>query len=149
MKILNRAKCKYSDNYVIGQWLEIKNQCFIIEEENSLVSYDIVEDGCFDDGMLDGTIQIHDSIYEVEKETRSIYFPDMIASDSDRLLSNGEKDLRIFASLSENAKGGDILEKANNSAVVLYNNYLFFAQKGDFHVNHFSFNKCKITGIQK
>ena len=107
--ILNRAKCKYSNNYVIGQWLEIENQCFIIEQ-NQPIGFNIIEDGCFNDGMLSGHIEIQDFIYEVEKETRSINFSDMLASDSDRLLPNGEKDLRIFASLSDDGKGGDLVE---------------------------------------
>ena len=47
---------------------------------------------------------------EIDPSTLSIHFPDMIASDSDRLLPNGEKDLRIFASLSEDGKGGDIFQ---------------------------------------
>lgn len=46
----------------------------------------------------------------VDQSTLAIHFPDMIAKDSDRILPNGEKDLRIFASLSEDGKGGDILE---------------------------------------
>lgn len=45
----------------------------------------------------------------IDPSTRSIHFPDMLANDSDRLLPNGDKDLRIFASLSEDGKGGDIL----------------------------------------
>ena len=48
-------------------------------------------------------------IDEIDPSTIAIHFPDMLASDSDRLLPNGEKDLRIFASLSEDGKGGDIL----------------------------------------
>lgn len=46
---------------------------------------------------------------EIDPSTLSIHFPDMLASDSDRLLPNGEKDLRIFASLSEDGKGADIV----------------------------------------
>lgn len=46
----------------------------------------------------------------IDPSTLSIHFKDMLASDSDRLLQNGEKDLRIFASLSEDGKGGDLLK---------------------------------------
>ena len=46
----------------------------------------------------------------IDPSTLSIHLPDMLSSDSDRLLSNVEKDLRIFASLSEDGKGGDILD---------------------------------------
>ena len=52
----------------------------------------------------------HISVFYYKKETLSIHFPGMIASDSDRLLPNGEKDLRIFASLSEDGKGGDVYQ---------------------------------------
>jgi hypothetical protein len=44
----------------------------------------------------------------VDESTLSIHFPDMLGGDSDRLLPNGEKDLRIFASLREDGKGGDL-----------------------------------------
>lgn len=46
----------------------------------------------------------------IDVSTLSIHFPDTLACDSDRLLPNGEKDLRIFASLSEDGKGGDTVE---------------------------------------
>lgn len=54
----------------------------------------------------------HISVFYYKKETLSIHFPGMIASDSDRLLPNGEKDLRIFASLND-GKGGDIIRFDN------------------------------------
>ena len=50
------------------------------------------------------------NIYFLHQSTLSIHFSDMLASDSDRLLPNGEKDLRIFASLSNDGKGGDLVE---------------------------------------
>jgi|GEM_PF-4016478 len=46
---------------------------------------------------------------DIDPSTISIHFGDMIAKDSDRLL-NGDKDLRIFASLREDGRGGDILK---------------------------------------
>lgn len=51
----------------------------------------------------------YEDIHSIDPSTLSIHFPDMLVCDSDRLLPNGEKDLRIFASLSEDGKGGDIL----------------------------------------
>ena len=48
---------------------------------------------------------------KIQADTKSIHFSDMIANDSNRLLPNGEKDLRIFASLCEDGKGGDRLDE--------------------------------------
>lgn len=50
-----------------------------------------------------------DICHSVFPDTVAIHFSDMLASDSDRYLPNGEKDLRIFASLQEDGKGGDIV----------------------------------------
>jgi hypothetical protein len=59
-----------------------------------------------------GAIQICEKrhFFNIKTETLAIHHSDMIASDSNRLLPNGEKDLRIFASLSEDGKGGDVCE---------------------------------------
>ena len=46
----------------------------------------------------------------IDISTLSIHFPNMLAKDSDRYNSSGEKDLRVFASLQEDGKGGDICE---------------------------------------
>jgi hypothetical protein len=56
------------------------------------------------------TINDNYCMHDIDPSTLSIHFPDMLASDSDRLLPNGEKDLRMFASLSKDGKGGDILK---------------------------------------
>ena len=98
MKILNRAKSKYKDYYPIGQWLELGDKCFIIEDKVGFAIEDTM--GWFDDGMMDGNIQLQDFIYEVEKDTRALNFEDMIDSQGNK----------IFASLSNDGKGGDIVE---------------------------------------
>jgi hypothetical protein len=41
--------------------------------------------------------------------TLAIHHPNMLAQDSDRYFSNGEKDLRVFASLQLEGKGGDLV----------------------------------------
>jgi len=129
MKILNRAKSHYLDKYVIGQWLEIENQCFIIGDNSEV---DIVEDGCFDDGQLDGTIKMQDFIYEVDKDTRSINFEDMIDSENNP----------IFASLSEDEKGGDIIEGDFSTE-----DFAFTMKK--YVLYKYNFKVCKVIGIQK
>ena len=50
-----------------------------------------------------------DEIYEIDITTLSIHFPNMLAKDSDRYDSSGEKDLRVFASLQLDGKGGDLV----------------------------------------
>lgn len=46
---------------------------------------------------------------DIDKTTLSIHLHGMTATSSNRYLPNGEEDLRIFASLSEGHKGGDII----------------------------------------
>lgn len=103
MKILNRAKSIHSDYYPIGEWIEYQGKCFIIETEQ-LIGFEVnAHSEPFKDGMLDGEISIQDFIYEVEKETRSLNFEDMLDSEGDK----------IFASLDwKTCKGADILKAA-------------------------------------
>jgi hypothetical protein len=104
---------------------------------------------------------------EIDPSTLAIHFPDMLASDSDRLLPNGEKDLRIFASLSDDGKGGDVLDlsghvwdnqniKANCIALYYDNKFGFRITNGkDFSSGYapsFMYNWCgdfTITGIKQ
>ena len=93
---------------------------------------------------MDGNEHVSVSYYK--KETLSIHFPDMLASDSDRLLPNGEKDLRIFASLSEDGKGGDMSNgftfTFNGNGTIIYDGFLI-------NEAHESFENFKIIGIQQ
>lgn len=83
-------------------------------------------------------------ITEIDPSTLSIHFPDMLANDSDRLLPNGEKDLRIFASLSEDGKGGDIVE------YVLYEGKTAISIcRYKEHRFYYCQDGIKITGVQK
>ena len=45
----------------------------------------------------------------IDTSTISIHFSNMLAKDSDRYNSSGEKDLRVFASLQLDGKGGDLV----------------------------------------
>lgn len=116
MDILNtqipiyRAKKIYSDDYVIGYLKKDGDNRFEIIKEI----------------MLNEKFAC--TIHEIDTSTLSIHFPDMLASDSYRLLQNGEKDLRIFASLSEDGKGGDIVkiqDYEQNKYVVAYHSCNF------------------------
>ena len=74
MKILNRAKSIYSDEYLIS------------------------EDIKFELGLM--YFRINGKWKECDKDTRSINFEDMLDSQGNK----------IFASLSEDGKGGDIVK---------------------------------------
>jgi hypothetical protein len=90
-----RAKSRTTDLYEYGHLFKSQKATFIIP----ICEYN-EEIGEFD------FIKVFEPIFE---DTIAIHFPNMLASDSDRYFSNGEKDLRIFASLQEDGKGGDIL----------------------------------------
>jgi hypothetical protein len=90
------------------------------------------------------------SLKRIDPSTLSIHFPDMIASDSNRLL-NGEKDLRIFASL--NGNGGDMISDGEFEYHLVFDgrDYILESVKyrnekiGDLD----NWNDFKIVGIQK
>lgn len=90
-----RAKKINSDEYIAGSYIHG-------EDKKHYIS-----DGKFKIRASSGASLI---LTEIDPSTLAIHMPDMLASDSDRLLPNGEKDLRIFASLSEDGRGGDILD---------------------------------------
>ena len=138
MKILNRAKSKYKDYYPIGQWLELGDKCFIIEDKVGFAIEDTM--GWFDDGMMDGNIQLQDFIYEVEKDTRALNFEGMLDSQGNK----------IFASLSEDGKGGDICDFPNRSPLTAMRNTI----DNDFDFGNVRCFKnyhmdCKVIGIQE
>ena len=91
----------------------------------------------------------------VDSSTLAIHFPDMIDSD----------DTNIFASLSEDGKGGDICVDTANTlekiCVVLYSKARIRVRYIDKHHEHYHSEKCntapysymhedctKVTGIQ-
>lgn len=87
----------------------------------------------------------------IDPSTLSIHFTDMLASDSDRLFQNGEKDLRIFASLSEDGKGGDLVEIGKYKMNTIFENGIL-----TFNCEPFSkygvlqwCSKAKLIGIQQ
>jgi hypothetical protein len=121
----------YSDEYVEGYYVYAKwcNKHFIHSHNN-------------------------DNIYEIDPTTISIHHEDMLASDTDRYLPNGEKDLRIFASLEEFGKGGDIVTDGEYDFVVIFNgrsfNLMFVKDNTFIKFNGWE-NLIKFTkkGIQK
>ena len=77
---------------------------------------------------------------ECDESTRSINFEDMLDSQRNK----------IFASLSENGKGGDIIEtELKRVCTVKYKEYFFYADNKDYHCNCFGFIHSKTIGIQQ
>ena len=91
---------------------------------------------------------------EIDLSTLSIHFPNILAEDSDVYNSNGEKDLRLFASLEEFGKGGDIVTDGEYDFVVIFNgrsfNLMFVKDNTFIKFNGWD-NLIKFTkkGIQK
>ena len=117
-----RAKKLDSDEYVFG-----------VPRQDSKGAYEmiinVVEDG------VPGVIQRY-----IEIDTISIHFPDMIDSQGNK----------IFASLSEDGKGGDIIEtELKRVCTTKYKEYFFYADNKDYHCNCFGFIHSKIIGIQQ
>lgn len=88
-----------------------------------------------------------DMCHSVFPDTIAIHFPDMLANDSYRYLANGEKDLRIFASLQEDGKGGDLIDNFNfqkkyriQTAIYKYNCFHLIDKDGDTY----SLIECKL-----
>lgn len=91
----------------------------------------------------------------VDSSTLSIHLPDMLAGSSNRLLPNGEKDLRIFASLNEDGKGGDEVTTKDYSSiksVVVYDKGCFNVigiTRVSVRVCSYGEQRIKITGIKQ
>ena len=87
-------------------------------------------------------------IYEIDTTTLSIHFPDMLDSQGNK----------IFASLQEDGKGGDILEFSSKyfgdySTVLYFENHRLITHnkiiKENTIRNKESLNSAKIVGIQQ
>jgi hypothetical protein len=131
-----RAKKMDSDDYVEGIGIE----------DNTLIEYIFQRSSYSSENIA--------KISEIDLSTISIYFPDMLAEDSNSYDSNGEKDLRIFASLEEFGKAGDIVTDGEYDFVVIFNgrsfNLMFVKDNTFIKFNGWE-NLIKFTkkGIQK
>jgi hypothetical protein len=120
-----RGKKIDSDEYVEG-FLNEAGHIYYDDDKNDKTAYYIMKNM-----ITECEVESYFDFYgfeEIDPSTLSIHFNDMLASDSDRLLPNGEKDLRMFASLSKDGKGGDIVENTSgeykdgkgNKAICMY-----------------------------
>ena len=96
---------------------------------------------CTDTGLDIFWIQSKQFIdYQIDTNTLSINFPNMIDSQGNK----------IFASLQEEGKGGDIIEtELKRVCTVKYKEYFFYADNKDYHCNCFGFIHSKTIGIQQ
>ena len=139
-----RAKCIDSDEYVIGNYIKVHNKFYIYEDGTSDIYLD--DEECFDDGSIDGEIRIIDLIFEIDQTTLAIHFEGMLDSEGNK----------IFASLSEDGKGGDILEHTNrltSAKMILVASYHqakgeLGAYSGTHYIRSMKFHLTKIVGIQ-
>lgn len=81
-----------------------------------------------------------DGEYRIDPTTLSIHFPDMLDSQGNK----------IFASLQEDGKGGDIIEtELKRVCTVKYKEYFFYADNKEYHCNCFGFIHSTVIGIQQ
>ena len=135
-----RAKKLDSDKYIIGQYIETEfsNEEYCdIEEQETIIKHCIIKDFRT---VHDDYEYCNFDITEIDIATLAIHFPDMIDS-------NGNK---IFASLQEDGKGGDIIESEfKHKCTVKYKEYFFYADNEEIHINCFGFKNSKVIGIQE
>ena len=87
-----------------------------------------------------GYITKNGSFHIVDISTLAIHFPDMLDSQGNK----------IFASLQEDGKGGDIIESEfKHKCVVKYREYFLYADNEEKHINCFGFKNSKVIGIQE
>ena len=138
MNILNRAKSIHSDYYPVGEWIEYEGRCFIIETDKN-IGFEINSNSePFQDGMLDGKLSIQDFIYEVHKDTRSINIDDMLDSQGNK----------IFASLQEDGKGGDIMQDDEYFGIAKYKDCQFVVEYEDC-IDNIDNGNFEVIGIQQ
>ena len=135
-----RAKKLDSDKYIIGQYIETEfsNEEYCdIEEQETIIKHCIIKDFRT---VHDDYEYCNFDITEIDIATLAIHFPDMIDSQKNK----------IFASLQEDGKGGDIIEtELKRVCTAKYKEYFFYADNKDYHCNCFGFIRSKTIGIQQ
>ena len=130
-----RAKKIDSDEYITGNYIKVQNKYYIYEDGTSDIYLD--DEECFEDGSINGEIRIYDLIFEIDPSTLAIHFEDMLDSEGNK----------IFASLSEDGKGGDIVEYNTKKEVVKYS--LGTIQTYMFRFEDLIDLEVKVIGIHK
>ncbi|WP_157353086.1 hypothetical protein [Aliarcobacter butzleri] len=139
-----RAKKLDSDEYIIGQYIETEfsNEEYCdIEEQETIIKHCIIKDFRT---VHDDYEYCNFDITEIDISTLSIHFPDMLDSQGNK----------IFASLSEDGKGGDIcdLYLFKNQDKPTRENYTCRYKNQKIMFKNFNFEnyaKIEIIGIQE
>lgn len=146
-----RAKKLDSDKYIIGQYIETEfsNEEYCdIEEQETIIKHCIIKDFRT---VHDDYEYCNFDITEIDIATLAIHFPDMIDSQGNK----------IFASLQEDGKGGDICEYKDwdsdyedeflNKGICLFENIgIFFTNRYEVSMEDLDFKyDVKIIGIQQ
>ena len=100
------------------------------------------------------------SVVEIDTTTIAVHYPDMLVWNSDRLImSNLNKDLRLFASIRNDGKGGDIVRmesecedyvaEFNTKGLAFYEYLDCKKYKISSYYKVFSISEIKIIGIME
>ena len=133
-----RAKKLDSDKYIIGQYIETEfsNEEYCdIEEQETIIKHCIIKDFRT---LHDDYEYINFDITEIDIATLAIHFPDMIDSQGNK----------IFASLQEDGKGGDIMQDDEYFGIAKYKDCQFVVEYEDCIVNIVNGN-FEVIGIQQ
>jgi len=125
----NRAKKMYEDEYIFGTTINFCGNTYMIVNVRDV-------------NLVLGFGGINAEFYEIDPSTLAIHFPDMIDSEG----------TKIFASLSEDGKGGDICddESKNLFVTIFIKNALCFKDLEDgFLIKEYETKWSKVTGIQE
>ena len=132
-----RAKKIDSDEYINGTYV------------SSFYKYYIANSNCIHENDYNQIVFDEGYFEEIDPSTLSIHFPDMLDSEGNE----------VFASLSEDGKGGDILlyddKRDIREMVCLYKNYYIDLKPINIILDSFNFKgttlneRLKVTGIQK
>ena len=133
---LYRAKKIDSDEYVEGdlfyeKYIIAKSKLnTLIADAINHIEYDILKNECINENCKIEHIQLKDMlnklilnerfehIYEIDPTTLAIHFPDMLDSQGNK----------IFASLSEDGKGGDIMKDDEYYGIAKYKDSRFVVE---------------------
>ena len=132
-----RAKKLDSDKYIIGQYIETEfsNEEYCdIEEQETIIKHCIIKDFRT---VHDDYEYCNFDITEIDIATLAIHFPDMLDS----------KGNKIFASLQEDGKGGDIMQDDEYFGIAKYKDCQFVVEYEDC-IDNIDNGNFEVMGIQ-
>ena len=132
-----RAKKLDSDKYIIGQYIETEfsNEEYCdIEEQETIIKHCIIKDFRT---VHDDYEYCNFDITEIDIATLAIHFPDMLDSQGNK----------IFASLQEDGKGGDIMQDYEYFGIAKYKDCQFVVEYEDC-IDNIDNGNFEVIGIQ-